>query len=164
MAHPLHLTISVEVLASEAELSSAEAATWHAARTATNDAYAPYSHFHVGAALLLDDGTLFQGTNQENAAFPSGLCAERTALFGLAASQPQRRIKAMAVAARPATGDFVAVTSCGACRQVMAEYEHRQGNSIPLLLPGPDGSIYRFQSMSDLLPFQFSASDLPPRA
>lgn len=161
MAHPLHLTISLEVLASEAELTPAEAATWQAARAATEHSYAPYSHFHVGASLLLDDGTIFQGTNQENAAFPSGLCAERTALFGLAASQPQRRIVGMAVAARPATGDFVAVTSCGACRQVMAEYEHRQKAPIPLLLPGPNGSIYRFRSLSDLLPFGFSADDLP---
>lgn len=161
MAHSLHLTINVEV-ASEAELTTAETATWQAARAATDNAYAPYSHFHVGAALLLDDGTIFRGTNQENAAFPSGLCAERTALFGLAATQPERRILGMAVAARPANGDFVAVTSCGACRQVMAEYEHRQKQAIPLLLPGPNGTIYRFHSLSDLLPFGFSADDLPP--
>lgn len=160
MAHPLHLTITVEVT-SEADLTPAETATWQAARAATDHAYAPYSHFHVGAALLLDDGTIFRGTNQENAAFPSGLCAERTALFGLASSQPERRIVGMAVAARPATGDFVAVTSCGACRQVMAEYEHRQKQAIPLLLPGPDGTVYRFRSLSDLLPFGFSADDLP---
>ena len=115
----------------------------------------------MGTALLLDDGTIFRGTNQENAAFPSGLCAERTALFGLAATQPERRIVGMAVAARPAAGDFVAVTSCGACRQVMAEYEHRQHQPIPLLLPGPNGSIYRFRSLSDLLPFGFSAEDIP---
>lgn len=161
MAHPLHLTITVEVVASEADLTPAERTTWQAARAATDHSYAPYSHFHVGAALLLDDGTVFRGTNQENAAFPSGLCAERTALFGLAAAHPERRILGMAVAARPATGDFVPVTSCGACRQVMAEYEHRQHQAIPLLLPGPDGSIYRFRSLSDLLPFGFSADDLP---
>ncbi|TGD80605.1 cytidine deaminase [Hymenobacter wooponensis] len=160
MAHPLNLTITVEV-ATEADLTPAELATWQAARAATDHSYAPYSHFHVGAALLLDDGTIFRGTNQENAAFPSGLCAERTALFGLAASQPERHIVGMAVAARPAQGDFVAVTSCGACRQVMAEYEHRQKQAIPLLLPGPDGSIYRFQSLADLLPFGFTPDDLP---
>ncbi|WBA42781.1 cytidine deaminase [Hymenobacter canadensis] len=162
MAHPLHLTIHVEVL-TETELTPAEALTWQAARAATDQAYAPYSHFHVGASLLLDDGTIFRGTNQENAAFPSGLCAERTALFGLAASQPERRILGMAVAARPAAGDFVPVSSCGACRQVMAEYEHRQKQAIPLLMPGPDGSIYRFRSLSDLLPFGFSADDLPTK-
>lgn len=160
MAHPLNLTISVEVL-TEAELTSAEATTWHAARAATDHAYAPYSHFHVGASLLLDDGTVFKGTNQENAAFPSGLCAERTALFGLAAAQPGRRILGMAVAARPADGAFGPAMPCGACRQVMAEYETRQREVIPLLLPGPDGTIYRFRSLSDLLPFQFSAADLP---
>ncbi|MCR5886376.1 cytidine deaminase [Hymenobacter sp. J193] len=163
MAHLHTLTISVEVLTSEAELSPAESAVWQAARAATDHAYAPYSHFHVGTALLLDDGTIFRGTNQENAAFPSGLCAERTALFGLAASQPTRRIRGMAVAARPAAGDFVPVSSCGACRQVMAEYEHRQGEAIPLLLPGPGGTIHRFQRLSDLLPFGFTADDLPAR-
>ena len=161
MAHPLHLTITVEVLASEAELSPAEATTWQQARLATDQAYAPYSHFHVGTALLLDNGVIHKGTNQENAAYPSGLCAERTALFGLASSQPERQILCMAVAARPANGDFVAVTSCGACRQVMTEYENRQGTPIPLLLPGPNNTIYRFRSLADLLPFQFSASDLP---
>lgn len=136
MAHPLHLTVVVEVL-TEAELTPAETATWQAARAATARAYAPYSRFHVGAALLLDDGSIFAGTNQENAAYPSGLCAERTALFGLAAAQPERRILGMAVAARPAGADFVPISSCGACRQVMAEYEQRQQQAIPLLVPTP---------------------------
>ncbi|MCC2545075.1 cytidine deaminase [Hymenobacter sp. BT175] len=163
MAHPLHLTITVDVLASETELTSAEALVWQQARAATDHAYAPYSHFHVGAALLLEDGSVFQGTNQENAAYPSGLCAERTALFGLAASKPQSRIVGMAVAARPARGDFGPAMPCGACRQVMTEYENRQGQPIPLLLPGPNATIYRFRSLGDLLPFQFSADDLPAR-
>lgn len=160
----LQLTITVEVLASEADLSPAEARTWRAARDATAHAYAPYSGFHVGAALLLADGRIFPGTNQENAAFPSGLCAERTALFGLAASQPGAApIVGMAVAARPAGGEFGPGMPCGACRQVMIEYEARQGQPIPLLLPGPDGQIYRFASVGDLLPFHFSATDLPGR-
>ena len=161
MAHPLHLTITVEVLDSEAELSAAEATLWQQARAATDHAYAPYSHFHVGAALLLDDGSVFKGTNQENAAYPSGLCAERTALFGLAVNQPDRRIVGMAVAARPADGAFGPAMPCGACRQVMIEYENRQGQPIPLLLPGPQGGIYRFKSLGDLLPFAFNADDLP---
>lgn len=161
MAHTLNLTITADVLASEADLTPAEAATWQAAQAATATSYAPYSHFHVGAALLLDDGTVFGGSNQENAAYPSGLCAERTTLFGLAVSQPERRIVGMAVAARPAGGEFGPANPCGACRQVMAEYEQRQQQSIPLLLPGPDGSIYRFRALSDLLPFGFSADDLP---
>ena len=161
MAQTLHLTITADVLASEADLTPAEAATWQAAQAATTTSYAPYSHFHVGAALLLDDGTVFGGSNQENAAYPSGLCAERTALFGLAVSQPERRSVGMAVAARPAGGHFGPANPCGACRQVMAEYEQRQQQPIPLLLPGPDGRIYRFRSVSDLLPFGFSADDLP---
>ena len=160
----LQLTLTVEVLASEADLTPAEARTWQAARAATDHAYAPYSGFQVGAALLLADGRIFPGTNQENAAYPSGLCAERTALFGLAASMPAAGlIVGMAVAARPATGDFGPAWPCGACRQVMLEYEQRQGQLIPLLLPGPDGQIYRFASLGDLLPFHFSPADLPPR-
>ena len=164
MPYPLQLTITVDVLTSESELSAAEATVWQAAREATNHSYAPYSRFHVGAALLLEDGSVFRGTNQENAAYPSGLCAERTALFGLAASQPPQRIMAMAVAARPAQGTFTQAMPCGACRQVMTEYENRQGQPIPLLLPGPDDTIYRFATLADLLPFQFTADNLPPRA
>ncbi|GAB3320241.1 cytidine deaminase [Hymenobacter humi] len=154
--------ISYDELDSATDLTAAEQATWQAARDATGHAYAPYSGFHVGAALLLADGTIFRGTNQENAAYPSGLCAERTALFGLAASQPQHgAIVGMAVAARPIGGDFGPALPCGACRQVMLEYEARQGRPIPLLLPSRAGTILRFKSLSSLMPFNFSADDLP---
>ena len=154
--------ISYDELDSATDLTAAEQATWQAARDATGHAYAPYSGFHVGAALLLADGTIFRGTNQENAAYPSGLCAERTALFGLAASQPQHvAIVCMAVAARPNGGDFGPALPCGACRQVMLEYEARQGRPIPLLLPSRAGTILRFKSLSALMPFNFSADDLP---
>ena len=153
--------ISYEELDSPTDLSPAELLTWRAAREATAHAYAPYSGFHVGAALLLADGTVFLGTNQENAAFPSGLCAERTALFGLAASQPGHApIVGMAVAARPAGGDFGPALPCGACRQVMLESETRQDQPIPLLLPGRAGTILRFSTLAALLPFSFSADDL----
>lgn len=162
MAQLLNVTIQVDVL-SPAELTPDEALTWQQARAATNNAYAPFSQFHVGAALLLDDGSVFQGNNQENPAYPSGLCAERTAMFGLAVSQPERRIVGMAVAARPKNGDFVVGMPCGACRQVMTDYEVRQGQPIPLLLLGPDDTIYRFRSLADLLPFQFTKENLPPR-
>ena len=130
--------ISYEELDSANDLTASEQAIWQAARDATGHAYAPYSGFHVGAALLLADGTIFRGTNQENAAYPSGLCAERTALFGLAGCQPQHvAIVGMAVAARPNGGKFGPALPCGACRQVMLEYESRQGQPIPLLLPIP---------------------------
>ena len=107
--------ISFEELDSATDLTPAEHTTWQAARDATTHAYAPYSGFHVGAALLLADGTVFKGTNQENAAYPSGLCAERTALFGLAAAHPGHApIVGMAVAARPADGEFGPAFPCGA--------------------------------------------------
>ena len=159
---PRQQFIDFEELDSNTDLTPAEQTTWQAARDATNHAYAPYSGFHVGAALLLADGTVFRGTNQENAAYPSGLCAERTALFGLAAAQPGHApIVGMAVAARPIGGDFGPALPCGACRQVMLEYETRQDQPIPLLLPGRDGTILRFSTLSALMPFSFSADDLP---
>ena len=109
--------IAYEELDFPTDLTAEEQATWQAAREATAHAYAPYSGFQVGAALLLADGTVFRGTNQENAAYPSGLCAERTALFGLAASDPGHApIVGMAVAARPAGGAFGPALPCGACR------------------------------------------------
>ena len=154
--------LAYEELDSAADLTAAEHTTWQAAREATNHAYAPYSGFHVGAALLLADGTVFRGTNQENAAYPSGLCAERTALFGLAAAQPGHApIVGMAVAARPKSGDFGPALPCGACRQVMLECETRQGHAISLLLPGRAGTILRFDSLAALMPFCFSPEDLP---
>ena len=155
--------LTYEELDSATDLSPAEQATWQAARDATAHAYAPYSGFHVGAALLLADGTIFRGTNQENAAYPSGLCAERTALFGLAANQPGHPpIVGMAVAARPSHGEFGPAMPCGACRQVMLEYESRQGQAIPLLLPSRNGTIMRFSTLAALMPFNFSPDDLPP--
>ena len=154
--------IDFEELDAVTDLTPAEQTTWQAARDATNYAYAPYSGFHVGAALLLADGTVFKGTNQENAAYPSGLCAERTALFGLAVARPgHAAIVGMAVAARPSDGDFGPALPCGACRQVMLEYETRQGQPIALLLPGRKGNILRFDSLGALLPFNFSPDDLP---
>ncbi|AMR25868.1 cytidine deaminase [Hymenobacter psoromatis] len=161
-----HLSLSYEELATPAQLSPTERRVWDAARAATDHSYAPYSHFHVGAALLLADDTLVQGTNQENAAYPSGLCAERTALFGLAGGRPTPppRIIGMSVAGRPADGDFRPALPCGACRQVMLEYELRQGQPIWLLLPSEAGTILRFERLADLLPFYFAADALPPRA
>jgi hypothetical protein len=109
------LSLHYDELATPDQLSAPERQVWEAARAATAHSYAPYSHFHVGAALLLSDGTVFQGTNQENAAYPSGLCAERTALFGLAGSQlgAVPRIIGMAVAGRPAQGEFTAALPSG---------------------------------------------------
>lgn len=159
---PRQLLLAYEELDSANDLTAAELLAWEAARHATTHAYAPYSGFHVGAALLLADGTVFRGTNQENAAYPSGLCAERTALFGLAANQPVHpSIVCMALAARPSGGGFGPALPCGACRQVMLEYETRQGQPISLLLPSRAGTILRFNSLAALIPFNFSPDDLP---
>ncbi|OKL39394.1 cytidine deaminase [Pontibacter flavimaris] len=160
MASKLNIEISVDVLEPQ-ELSPEEEQAMQLAREAANDAYAPYSNFLVGAALLLEDGTLFKGSNQENAAYPSGLCAERTALFALSAHHPKARIKLLAVTARRRhEQQFVPAMPCGACRQVMAEYEFRQQEPIPVLLQAPNGRFYRFECVADLLPFQFTPDHL----
>ena len=115
----------------------------------------------VGAALLLEDNSIHIGNNQENAAYPSGLCAERTALFGFSALHPDKRIIAMAVTARKyAEIEFVGATPCGGCRQVMAEYENRQQSPISVLLQVGPTTFYRCASVRDLLPLQFSQSSL----
>jgi cytidine deaminase len=160
MASELILKISIDVLA-PAELSEQEREAMHLAQEAAKDAYAPYSNFLVGAALVLEDGTMFKGNNQENAAYPSGLCAERTALFALSAQYPNKKIKLLAVAARRRSEDaFLSAMPCGACRQVMAEYEYKQQAAIPVLLHAPNGQFYRFHKVGDLLPFQFTKDDL----
>jgi cytidine deaminase len=135
---------------------------WKKAVGATNHAYAPYSQFHVGAALLLSDDSVILGNNQENAAYPSGLCAERTALFYASANYGHLSIKAIAVAARPAAQPlgFIAVTPCGGCRQVMREYEFKQKQNVEVLLPSASGSFIVFDSIESLLPLSFDASQL----
>jgi cytidine deaminase len=161
MAHQLRLTLSFDVLESVTELTTPEQHLLQAAQDATHKAYAPYSRFLVGAALLLQDGSIHVGNNQENAAYPSGLCAERTALFGFSALHPDVRINAIAVTARKyAEIDFVGATPCGACRQVMVEYENRQNSPISVLLQVGPNTFYRCASVRDLLPLQFSQSSL----
>ncbi|WP_018477249.1 cytidine deaminase [Pontibacter roseus] len=161
MASELNINICIDVLDSMDELSEQERQAMELAQQAANDAYAPYSNFLVGSALVLEDGTLFKGSNQENAAYPSGLCAERTALFAMSAYHPNKKIKLIAVTARRRSEQhFLPAMPCGACRQVMAEYEHKQQEPIPVLLQGPEGKFYRCRSVGDLLPFQFTKDHL----
>ncbi|MHC2990276.1 cytidine deaminase [Pontibacter sp. HJ8] len=161
MASELNIHICIDVLDSAQELSEQERQAIELAQQAAADAYAPYSNFLVGAVLVLEDGTMFKGNNQENAAYPSGLCAERTALFAMSANHPNKKIKMIAVMARRRSEThFLSAMPCGACRQVMAEYEHKQQEAIPVLMQGPDGTYYRCRSVSDLLPFQFTKDDL----
>lgn len=125
------------------------------AKEATNNAYANYSRFYVGAALLLNDGTVVIGANQENAAFPSGLCAERSAIFAAQSQFPEHAIIALAVAARNDKGFLTQpISPCGACRQVILEMEDRYKQPIKIMLFGTAG-IYCVDSIKDLLPLSF---------
>lgn len=128
-----------------------------AAMEATKSAYAPYSLFRVGAAVRLADGTVVQGSNQENIAYPSGLCAERTALFSSSVGHPNQAVEALAVVGFH-EGSFVEASPCGACRQVMSEYEMRYNNEITFFCYLEGGRIRKVSGVKSLLPFVFNAS------
>ena len=137
------------------ELSPQDQELVQAAIKATNNAYANYSRFYVGAALRLENGKIVIGANQENAAFPSGLCAERTAVFAAQANYPDSPIETMAIAGRNEKGVLPnPITPCGACRQVILEIEDRYKKPIKILLYGTQ-KIYCVRSVKDLLPLSF---------
>ncbi len=137
------------------ELTPTEQALVQKAIDATYNSYARYSNFHVGAACLLENGEVVIGANQENAAFPSGLCAERTAIFAAQANHPDQPITTLAIAARNVNGLLKSpISPCGACRQVVLEIEDRYQRPVRILLYGTEG-IYVFESIKDLLPFSF---------
>lgn len=127
------------------------------ARQSTYNSYAPYSHFCVGAAILLDNGVTVTGANQENAAFSAGTCAERSACFYAHANYPEARFEAIAIAARAEDGEFVVepVSPCGVCRQSLLEYEVLAGHPVTVWLAGRD-RVYRLQSVASLLPLAFT--------
>lgn len=130
------------------------------AMKATDNAYAEYSHFYVGAALRLANGRIVIGANQENAAFPSGLCAERTAVFSAQANFPDQSIESLALVARNDNGLVDSpVTPCGACRQVLLGVEERYGRSMRVLMYGKSG-VYIVGSVKDLLPLSFVDSSM----
>lgn len=143
-----------------AELSEMDCELVEAAKQATDGSYAPYSKFFVGAAARLSDGSIFLGANQENAAFPSGLCAERTALFAANAQYPLQPVVALAIAARKGSR-FLAkpIPPCGACRQVISGVEDRFGQPIRILLYGTDGVLVS-KGISPLLPLRFVDDDV----
>lgn len=127
------------------------------ARRATYRSYAPYSKFHVGAALLLDNGEMISGSNQENAAYPSGTCAERTTAFYAHSTYPDAKFQTIAIAARGTDGNELnsPISPCGACRQVLLEYETLAGKDVPVILAGSE-RIFIFPSVRSLLPYCFS--------
>ena len=131
------------------------------AKQSMSAAYAPYSHFHVGAAVLLENGKIIKGNNQENASYPVGLCAERVAIFSAGANNPGIAVIAIAVIAR--SDHFYVdrpVPPCGACRQAISEYEHRFGKKIRMIMAGESGKVLMSESIENLLPYQFNADDL----
>jgi cytidine deaminase len=133
----------------------------HKAKEAAHHAYAPYSKFHVGAALILDDGTIITGSNQENAAYPLCMCAERVALYAMAAGHPERRIIKMAIVAHKKNHkELTPAASCGACRQVMAEYEERQHKPFEIIMMVEEEKWIKCPSAASLLPFSFSKDNL----
>ena len=128
---------------------------------ARNNAYAPYSQFNVGAALLLDNGEIVSGSNQENASYPSGLCAERTAIFYAGAKYPKAKVLKMAItAASQNQKTEKPIPPCGACRQSIAEYEIKQDYPIEIYFMGETGEIMKSNSLDNLLPFGFDKSNL----
>lgn len=149
------IEITFEVFAPE-ELCAEDKMLMESAREATRRSYAPYSRFHVGAAALLENGIIVTGTNQENVASPSGLCAERTTLFYANSQYPDVPVVALAIAADSEKGGMVhtPISPCGACRQVMLETEKRYGTPMRVLLCGMEEVIV-VQSAQALLPLAF---------
>jgi cytidine deaminase len=143
------------------ELSEQDALLIKAAMEGCQNAYAPYSGFRVGAALLMDDGSVIKGSNQENAAYPSGLCAERVAFFNAGSNYPEKKIVAVAVTAvLKNSNNPHPVSPCGDCRQVMAEFEHRYGNPIRIVMMTEKNQYVILNSVKELLPFLFSSDSL----
>ena len=152
----LNFNISYETYADIDELSEIDQMLCNKAKDALASSHSPYSKFKVGTAILLADSQIVLGSNQENVAYPSGLCAERVALFTIGANYPDAVVKSMAITAQ--TENFKIenpITSCGACLQVMAEYEKKQNEPIDVLFYCIDGAIIKVKGIKSLLPFVF---------
>lgn len=146
---------------SAAELPEEERELILLAGNAAKDAYAPYSDFKVGAAVLMSDGKIITASNQENAAYPSGLCAERIAVFSAAAQNPGIKIISIAITtASPNVQTDKPVSPCGACRQVIAEYETLFNSEIKILMAAKSGKVITSNSIKNLLPLLFNSLSL----
>jgi len=133
------------------------------ARIATDNAYAPYSDFKVAAAVLLENGEVVIGVNIENASYPVGICAERSALASAISQYPDEKIVAIAISILAPSGEnSTPAFPCGMCRQFIAECEDRNEEMITLILSGQTGEVLIFNSSKDLLPFSFGGQDLNP--
>jgi cytidine deaminase len=152
----LHFTSEFNCYDNENELSESHFILTKLAIEATKNAYAPYSQFFVGAAIELSSGVVVQGSNQENAAYPSGLCAERVALFHIGHQFPHETIKTIAITAQSSIHDTQKpVVPCGACMQVISEFEKRQNKPITIILHGNNGQVYECIGLKNLMPLSF---------
>lgn len=161
MAKKKKLSFEITIYDSLKELNTVDNDLIHSAIEAREKAYAPYSNFNVGAAVLLENGEVVIGNNQENASYPSGLCAERVAVFHAGAKFPGIKINTIAISA--ASKNYT-VTSpaapCGNCRQALSEYEFKQQQPIKVLLMGETGEIIQCNSIEDILPLGFNSTFL----
>lgn len=155
------IKINFEVIPSYEKLNDIEKILFDKAKTIREQAYAPYSNFLVGCAVQLENGEIITGSNQENAAYPSGLCAERTTIFWTSANYPDVKIKKLFVIGAPKDAlTSTPIPPCGACRQSILEYESKQKEEIEIYFASLDGEILKTKSIRDLLPFSFDASFL----
>ncbi|MCQ2285591.1 MAG: cytidine deaminase [Bacteroidales bacterium] len=156
------LITDITVFENREELPEETAKLLAMAYEASQKAYAPYSRFQVGAAILLANGEIVTGSNQENSAYPSGLCAERTTAFYAGARYPGVAFKKLVIIAiNPDRKLTVPVPPCGACRQSLLEYEQLYNSPIEVTFAAEEGPVYQVKSIADLLPFAFSADFLP---
>lgn len=155
----IEITTSALLYNDISELSLEDKMLMHKAIEARKTAYAPYSKFSVGAALLLENNQIVSGNNQENAAYPSGLCAERVAIFHAGSQNPNTTIVSMAITAKSLNHVLTSpIAPCGSCRQVLAEYEIKQEPSIEIYFMGETGKIMKANSVKDLLPLIFDGT------
>ena len=164
MGNLVELTTVIEEFDSLENLIEEDRHLVEKAMEAAKMAYAPYSNFNVGAAVLLKDGEIILGNNQENAAYPSGLCAERVAIFSASSIHPNTPMLKIAISAHSDTISVGELLSpCGSCRQVMVEYEYKHENNIKILLKGETEKVYIAKSAKDLLPFCFNPTKIQPK-
>ena len=157
----IKLTTTFTVFSGLEDLPNEVKTLMESAIEARKNAYAPYSKFRVGAAILLDNQQIEIGSNQENAAYPSGLCAERVAIFHAGAKYPTAKILKRAItAASDSNPTLSPIPPCGACRQSIAEYEFKQDEPIELYFMGESGEVYRSNSIANLLPLSFDKNAL----
>ena len=155
----LKIVSKFTVFESSEELSSNDKILFSKAVEARKNAYAPYSKFSVGASLLLENGLILTGSNQENAAYPSGMCAERVAIWNAASQYPNLKIQKIFISAKSILNKVDRpVSPCGACRQAISEYEVKQASNIEIYFTGETGKIIKSNSINDLLPLAFDNS------